>query len=227
MTLFRLSGLTLSLLCFFFWGIQEVLCKKILVVGSVNADTFLSVAKLPEEGENLVCETEPVIDVPGGKGCTQAVAASKLLNQRDSHIVCFLGQFGNDDVAMRLQNVLKAAHVDISDSGFDSNFPSGRGYVFLSHSTGQVSAVVSGGSNQHGWKDFECAWAQYSNHPEKIVLDGLIDRVLQDCSCLLLQREIPEHVNQLFAAKAHARGIPGKRFFLGFVNASNIYSPDS
>ena len=41
-----------------------------LVVGSANADTFLSVDRLPTEGENLTLlpGTEPIVDVPGGKG---------------------------------------------------------------------------------------------------------------------------------------------------------------
>ena len=193
--------------CLFFLILQPLLAKKILVVGSVNADTFWPIKRLPEEGENLVCDGGPIIDVPGGKGCTQAIAACKLLGGKSRGDVSFVGQFGNDAAAALLQKTLEQAGVDLSGSGFDSNHPSGRGYVFLSKSTGQVSAVVSGGSNQDGWKSYACAWAEYSNRPESIVLDGSIDRALQDCSCLLLQREIPEYVNQLFAAKAKARNI--------------------
>ncbi|KAL7569888.1 hypothetical protein ACA910_008555 [Epithemia clementina (nom. ined.)] len=195
--------LGLCLLFSFLWILEA---KKIVVVGSVNADTFLNVERLPSEGENLLTIDEPTVDVPGGKGCTQAIAASKLLTGSGS-AVSFICQFGNDAVATLLQNTLKGAGVDVSDSGHDSRHPSGRGYVFLSRSTGQVSAVVSGGSNQNGWRSFDCAWAKYQNRPENIVLDGLIDRILQDCSCLMLQREVPEFVNQLFAAKAKSRHI--------------------
>ena len=39
--------------------------KKLVVVGSANADCFLSVEQLPVAGENLMCTKEPVVDVPG------------------------------------------------------------------------------------------------------------------------------------------------------------------
>lgn len=199
------SHLRLWLYCFVLFA-RVLVAKKIVVVGSVNGDTFLTVDRLPIEGENLVTLDEPRVDVPGGKGCTQAIAARKLLG--DSSVgVSFVGQFGNDPVATLLQSTLTEAGVDISDSGYQSDHPSGRGYVFVSKSTGHVSAVVSGGSNQNGWPLFESAWAEFSNQPETLVLDGMIDRILQDCSCLLLQREVPEYVNNLFAAKATKRKI--------------------
>ena len=185
---------------------KTCLAEKIVVVGSANVDTFLTVERLPVEGENLVTVEEPIVDVPGGKGCTQAIAACKLLDDSRG-VVSFVGQFGNDSATKLLQTTLREAGVDISDSGMDHEHPCGRGYVFLSRSTGQVSAIVSGGSNQNGWRAYDCAWAKYSNRPESIVLNGMIDRLLQDCSCLMLQREVPECVNQLFAAKAKSRHI--------------------
>lgn len=55
------------------FSLVEMVQASILVVGSANADTFLHVARLPVEGENLTLlpGTLPVVDVPGGKGCTQ------------------------------------------------------------------------------------------------------------------------------------------------------------
>jgi hypothetical protein len=95
--------------------------SNILVVGSANADTFLRVARLPTEGENLTLlpGTQPVVDLPGGKGCTQAVAASKLLSDGEKgRLVChFLGQFGNDLAAKVLQQALHDAGVDTSHCG--------------------------------------------------------------------------------------------------------------
>ena len=77
------------------------------MVGSANADTFLPVARLPTEGENLTLlpGEQPKVDLPGGKGCTQAVAVSKLIknNDDDDDVIrrtCkFIGQFGNDSAA--------------------------------------------------------------------------------------------------------------------------------
>lgn len=97
----------------------------IVVVGSINADTFLPVSRLPTEGENLTLRPRsvPTVDVPGGKGCTQAVAASKLFQGS----VLFVGQFGNDAAASVLRKALVDANVDVSYSGKHADLPSGRG----------------------------------------------------------------------------------------------------
>jgi ribokinase len=180
---------------------RERVAANILVVGSVNADTFLPVARLPVEGENLTLLPNkfPVTDVPGGKGCTQAVAASKLYRHG---IVSFLGQFGNDRAAETLQDALREAGVGCDDSGHHSDLPSGRGYVFLAKS-GQVSAVVSGGSNQYGWKEWEEAWEKDGKDTDGSisVLEGKLDKVLgKEIRCVMMQREVPEYVNLLVAS---------------------------
>lgn len=175
---------------------------KIVVVGSVNADTFLAVKRLPVEGENLLIlpGRQPLVDVPGGKGCTQAVAAAKLYL---GGAVSFVGQFGNDAAAEMLQAALREAQVDVSHSARHTNLPSGRGYVFLAEASGKVSAVVSGGSNQEGWKDWERAWEAYAATGRPDPNSNVdFDAILQDCHCLLLQREVPEFVNKLIARLA-------------------------
>lgn len=180
--------------------LSPVLCN-ILVVGSANADTFLPVARLPTEGENLTLlpGKQPVVDLPGGKGCTQAVAASKLTD-----VVCFfVGQFGNDAAAKVLREALKNAGVDSSKSGTHNDLPSGRGYVFLTQS-GSVSAVVSGGSNVDGWKAWKNAWENADSKDR--ISDEELCKLLEGVGCLLLQREVPEYVNLLIASRAKAIG---------------------
>lgn len=167
----------------------------IIVVGSINADTFLPVSRLPKEGENLTLRPgfEPTVDVPGGKGCTQAVAAAKLF----SGSVSFCGQFGNDDAARMLRETLQDEGIDVSHSGQHDDLPSGRGYVFITDS-GSVSAVVSGGSNLDGWKEWE-------NGRDGGETQEKIDDLLSHAKCILLQREVPEYVNHLIASKAKKR----------------------
>lgn len=157
--------------------------RHILVAGSANADTFLPVARLPREGENLcVLDDEDVeVDVPGGKGCNQAVACARLSrtdaadgNADDANNVesstpqpigvAFLGQFGNDPAASILRGALTESGADVSASGTCPHAPSGRGYVFLQRESGKVSAIVSGGSNTAGWGDgWRRAEARISN----------------------------------------------------------------
>ena len=189
--------------------------SSILVVGSANADTFLKVARLPTEGENLTLlpGSEPVVDVPGGKGCTQAVAAAKLLSNNDGNQVRFVGQFGSDPAGDILKDALEAASVDVSFCGSHKDVPSGRGYVFLTQS-GAVSAVVSGGSNSDdGWKSWKTYWELHRNgedssHTDEDCrhLEEMIDSMLDGTKCILLQREIPEYVNQVIASRARERG---------------------
>ena len=172
----------------------------ILVVGSLNADTFLPVTRLPVEGENLtVLPGRTVeIDVPGGKGCNQAVACARLC--AGANPVSFLGQFGNDAAATTLRKALTDAGINVSQCGTCADVPSGRGYVFLQEDSGKVSAVVVGGSNVEGWSD----WKQES---DTRITTEYIDSLLKDKSCVLLQREIPEYVNYAIAKRASALGV--------------------
>jgi ribokinase len=188
---------------FFFFFVSTMISNvgaNILIVGSANADTFLPIARLPTEGENLTLlpGKQPAVDLPGGKGCTQAVATSKLLTTRQTTTCSFVGQFGTDDAALVLLKALNDAGVDTSNCGRHRDLPTGRGYVFLTQS-GSVSAVVSGGSNLGGWK----RWDQDS---DEALSEEEIDQLLDNVSCVLLQREVPEHVNLLIAARAREKG---------------------
>ncbi|KAG7367513.1 xylose isomerase domain containing protein [Nitzschia inconspicua] len=183
---------------------NENVCTKskvILVVGSANVDTFLPVSRLPSEGENLTTQRPPIVDVPGGKGCTQAVAASKLVVESscsDEWVVRFVGQLGMEDekAAQVLSDTLDQHHIDYSHCGFHKDLPSGRGYVFWTQS-GSVSAVVSGGSNQYGWSRWKDAW----ENPDTDIEQEL-DQILSGVKCIMLQREVPEYVNLLIASRA-------------------------
>jgi ribokinase len=173
-----------SFLCVIVWTliVPNVSCN-ILVIGSVNADTFLPVQRLPKDGENLSClRGEPIqSDVPGGKGCTQAVAAAKLVS--NGRKVYFCGQFGGDDVGKRFHNELltgiAGSTLDLWYSRIHPELQTGRGYVFRTPE-GSVSAVISGGANQDGWNDID-----------ELLLP------LQECQSVMLQCEVPDEVNRL------------------------------
>eukprot|EP00970_Alexandrium_tamarense_P020326 scaffold15096_cov200-Alexandrium_tamarense.AAC.4 len=192
--------------------------SSILVAGSLNADTFLPIARFPSSGENLTLlpNCHPEVDLPGGKGCNQAVACSKLSRHSDSIdakdiSTSFLGQFGNDPIATTLQSTLLANNIDISLCGQSKTFPSGRGYVMLVPQTGEVSAVVSGGSNLFGWG----RWGVKNNNnngregEEMVVLtDQQIQEMISPHSLLLLQCEIPSHINLRLSHAASKLKIP-------------------
>ena len=193
----------------------------------------------------LLPGTFPQIDIPGGKGCNQAIACSKLskTNHRRDGTVTFLGQFGKDDGASILKSALVEHGVNVDLCG-RSIYPSGRGYVFLEKESGkvrsqgfmlqrevvaiqlyinmfmfiaffvymfvvfQVSAVVSGGSNLYGWEDLkEGEEAPNSFLQSRLTRLFRTDDRNNKAKCILLQREIPEHINKALAQYAKSHGV--------------------
>jgi sugar/nucleoside kinase (ribokinase family) len=230
----------------------------ILVVGSANVDTFLPVSRLPVEGENVMTMTSDddedgmqnpvsvVVDVPGGKGLTQAIACSRLLDCRIHEVekdhdeddatqlpaaatttrVSFWGQIGDDRGGSIIQQALDKNNVRYKDlCGINKRQLTGRGYVFLVPNTGSVSAIVSGGTNMHGWTGWKNAWnrrrsgrnqhqqQQQDARGENSKLDQLAstsieekirmqlrhDEVEGSIDYIMLQCEVPEYVNLLIA----------------------------
>jgi len=179
----------------------------IIVFGSLNIDTILPLAHLPMDGENLMLlpDTHPTTNIPGGKGCNQAIACSKLRRHEETANTFFVGKFGNDkDARMILKNALLSNKVDISYCETCKNVPSGRGYVFLQKDTGAVSAVVSGGSNLYGWGEYNP-----DDDDIPVIDDEYLDSLLfgedKAFKCILLQREIPEYVNYRLASHINNR----------------------
>ncbi|KAK3249876.1 hypothetical protein CYMTET_40717 [Cymbomonas tetramitiformis] len=154
-------------------------------------DTIIDVERLPRSGETIMTRIPDTGKcIPGGKGANQAVASARLCAGTARCSVQFVGQFGGDGHATALRQTLIDEKVDISVSGQHNDKTSGQGLVFLEEA-GTVSSVVIGGSN--------VAW------PDNI---DLFRDHLKSAAVLLLQREIPERVNLLAAAAAHAANVP-------------------
>ena len=115
-----------------------------------------------------------------------------------------MGQFGNDAVSRTLKAALLGAGVDIKSCGHSKTHPSGRGYVMVVPSTGEVSAVVSGGSNLHGWG----AWGVRSKGDDSVLTDQQIRDIVASHSMLLLQCEVPQLVNLRLARAARRLKVP-------------------
>src|SRR5690349_18612974 len=83
----------------FRWRRSPVSCRAmsgtqggVLVVGSVNADLVVTVARRPGAGETVL--GSDLATFPGGKGANQAVAAARLGAR-----VAFAGRVGTDSFA--------------------------------------------------------------------------------------------------------------------------------
>jgi ribokinase len=160
----------------------------ILVVGSLNVDIIIPVDRLPTLGETLAARS-PTTDIAvGGKGANQAVAAARLVSET-GRSTRFITKFGNDAYAEMLETALIDAGVDVSGCQKVPNLPSGQGIVLLDND-GTASSIVLGGSNT--------AWAP----------DFQADHLVRNAGIVLLQREVPEHVNLAVAAAAVKEKIP-------------------
>ncbi len=155
----------------------------ITVVGSINADLYVRLARIPLPGETLAGRDATMR--PGGKGANQAAAVAQL-----GMPVRFVGQVGDDAYAPVLRAELCAAGVDdalmIGIAG-----PSGQAMILL-QDDGENAIILSGGAN-HQWAGGLPAAAAGSIAASQVVL---------------LQREIPEAINQQAAAAAHAARVP-------------------
>ena len=85
--------------------------KKLIVLGSVNADHVLQVDSFPRPGETVTGHGYKVL--PGGKGANQAVAAARLGGE-----VGFVACVGDDDFGSRM---IKA----FQDTGCKTRHPLG------------------------------------------------------------------------------------------------------
>ncbi len=154
----------------------------IVVVGSLNADFVVRVARFPEPGETLVGLDFAVF--PGGKGANQAYAVARL-----GESVRMIGQVGNDAQGDWLKQNLASAGVDISGIGRDPNTSSGIALISIDAS-GQNQIIIAPGAN--GSFGVE-------------LLEKARD-VVSSASLVLLQLEIPIETVEAAARMAKASG---------------------
>ena len=116
----------------------------IVVVGSINQDVALHVARAPRPGETVLASAQTVSF--GGKGANQAIAAARSIAAAgDTAAVTFVGAVGDDPAGL-------AARRNLADAGIDTGNvrvceqPTGSAYVTVA-TTGENSIVVVPGAN--------------------------------------------------------------------------------
>jgi ribokinase len=112
---------------------------EVAVVGSLNLDLVVRVARLPGPGETVT--GDDVFRNPGGKGANQAVAAARLGRR-----VAMVGRVGDDDAGRELLGSLEADAVDSSRVRVVAGVPSGIALITVSED-GENQIVVSPGAN--------------------------------------------------------------------------------
>ncbi|MDX2152478.1 MAG: ribokinase [Bryobacteraceae bacterium] len=114
----------------------------IAILGSLNMDFVVSVARLPAPGETVLGSGFQMI--PGGKGANQACAAGKLAS--GVLAVRMAGRVGYDVFGDHLKASLAAAGVDVSFVHATRSEPTGVALISV-EAGGQNSIVVAGGAN--------------------------------------------------------------------------------
>ena len=113
--------------------------KRIVVVGSLNADLVVGVDRFPGPGETVAGRDFAVI--PGGKGANQACAAARLGGD-----VAMVGRVGADAYGEALRASLAAAGVDVSHVHVDGSTHTGLALIAVDAS-GQNEIVIVPGAN--------------------------------------------------------------------------------
>ena len=158
--------------------------KKLVVLGSVNADHILKVADFPKPGETITGHGYRV--VPGGKGANQAVAAARL-GARTSFIACV----GDDDFGIRMQEAFEKEGMETSGVMVAKGSPTGIAIIYVAES-GENSIGISAEANA-------CLTAE-SLTPQL--------EIIRRAETLLMQLETPMETLLLAASEAKKAGVP-------------------
>lgn len=110
---------------------------RIAVVGTINMDVMMEVAKIPCPGETVVIREKTFL--PGGKGANQAVGAAKLGAK-----VSMIGRLGNDLHGKELYQHLYSADIDLQGVSFDNRCSSGWAYIYVTDKAEYASGIHSG-----------------------------------------------------------------------------------
>ena len=141
--------------------------SKILVIGSSNTDLITTVKKFPAAGETIAGTS--FLQVMGGKGANQAVAAHRLGGD-----VKFITCLGTDANGRSTLNHFKETGLDVSSALLVDEAPSGTAIILVDED-GENCIVITPGAN-------------------RLLSPDYIRKIKEDilaCDVVLLQMEIP------------------------------------
>ncbi len=119
--------------------------KKIVVIGSINIDLFVSTNSLPQVGETVLGTSFELFT--GGKGANQAIAAARL-----GANVSFIGAVGADQNGKQAIKNFEDHAVDISGVKVICDAPTGVANVVACN--GENSIIVVPGANEYVTSNF-------------------------------------------------------------------------
>ena len=118
----------------------------ITVLGIFVADISFSGNKLPTMGETILGDSYNI--GPGGKGCNQAIAISRLGGK-----VNFISKLGDDDYGKLAMNKLKKDNIDTSNIIISNKHKTGVAGIHVDSNSGQNAITVIRGAPASFTKD--------------------------------------------------------------------------
>ena len=141
----------------------------ITVLGIFVADISFSGEKIPSTGETILGDSYNI--GPGGKGCNQAIAISRLGGK-----VNFITKLGNDSYGKLAINNLKKDNIDISNIIISDKHKTGVAGIHVDRNTGKNAITVVRGA------------------PESLSIKEININIIKNSKIFLTQLEIPLNV---------------------------------
>ena len=154
----------------------------ISILGIFVADISFSGDKIPSNGETILGDSYNI--GPGGKGCNQAIAISRLGGK-----VSFISKLGNDNYGKLAIKNLKKDNIDISNIIVSNKHKTGVAGIHVDRNTGKNAITVVRGA------------------PESFTIKEINTNIIKNSKIFLTQLEIPLDVTLHFLKKAKEEGL--------------------
>jgi ribokinase len=141
----------------------------ISVLGIFVADISFSGPKIPSVGETILGDSYNI--GPGGKGCNQAIAISRLGGK-----VNFISKLGNDDYGKLAIDKLKKDNIDTSNIIISNKHKTGVAGIHIDRNTGKNAITVVRGA------------------PSSLTVSEIDINLIKQSKIFLTQLEIPIEV---------------------------------
>ncbi|RBP98941.1 PfkB family carbohydrate kinase [Bifidobacterium xylocopae] len=156
--------------------------RRIVVVGSINLDTYLASTNLPEAG--AIVDTHGLLSIAGGKGTNQAVGVAKL-----GQPVSLIAAVGSDSAADLIYESLAEHNIDTEGVRRVDGSETGKVYIFVDDQGKSMTSRVAG--------------ANALLSPEDIISK---ERLFDRAAYCLMQTVVPMPTIEAACRMAHKHG---------------------
>ena len=143
--------------------------SEISVLGIFVADISFSGNKIPSTGETILCDNYNI--GPGGKGCNQAIAISRLGGK-----VNFISKLGDDEYGKLALEKLKRDKIDTSNIIISKKHKTGVAGIHIDKNSGKNAIIVIRGA------------------PSSLTTQEVNTKLIKQSKIFLTQLEIPTEV---------------------------------